>query len=70
MLNKQEYILRSFSEGNIGWREACRRLNIQDFNELDDLLKAHNLCLYQANSRQYIAHNQAIDCLLYDDGAN
>jgi len=67
MLNQQEYLLRAFSDGHIGWREACQRLGLADFSALAALLTANNLPLYQPNSPAYSAHNQAIDALLYGD---
>ena len=61
-------ILRAYSEGRIGWREACRQLDLEKFSELDAQLKKHGLRQYQPDPAESSARMSELDKWLYDEG--
>jgi hypothetical protein len=58
-------ILRAFSEGYIGWREATRRLGLEHFEELQALMDAHGMARSPRDPQQANARMNALDSLLY-----
>jgi hypothetical protein len=58
-------ILRAFSEGHIGWRDACRRLDLEKFDQLEELMIKHNLGFYQPEKTQSQDKIDAVDNWLY-----
>jgi len=60
-------ILHQFSEGRIGWREACRRLDLDSYNELDTMMRQHHMPLFQPDAAQAAARTSALDALLYGE---
>jgi len=66
MLNSENYNLRAYSDGHIGWREACRRLCLDNFAELKSLLEANNFSVFFPNTPEYCENIDAVDSFLYD----
>lgn len=67
MLNSENYNLRAYSDGHIGWREACRRLDLENYDELEVLLKNNEISNYKPSSAEYLANIDVVDEFLYDD---
>lgn len=67
MLNSENYNLRAYSDGHIGWREACSRLGLDSFGELKSLLEANNFSEFSPNTSEYRENIDAVDEFLYDD---
>lgn len=67
MLNSENYNLRAYSDGHIGWREACRRLGLGSFGELELALKANNFSAFSPKTSEYRENIDAVDAFLYDD---
>jgi len=65
ILNATPYLLRAVSEGHISWREACHRLGLSTFDELDNLLKANGLSLFQPDEETSAAKMAKLNQLLY-----
>lgn len=38
-------VLSAYSAGEIGWREACKKLVLMDIEELHDALREHDIVL-------------------------
>lgn len=60
-------ILRAFSDGHLGWREAARRLNLERYEQLDALRKQYRLPLYQPDEDERRALMDESDEALYGD---
>ena len=60
-------ILKAFSEGKIGWREACRRLDIESFSELEGLMKSDGFSLYQPDPAESAKQANDLDIFLYGE---
>ena len=67
MLNSENYNLRAYSDGHIGWREACRRLDLENYDELEALLKANKISPPAPNSADYHANIKSVDDFFYGD---
>ena len=65
ILTDAHHVLKAYSEGYVGWREACRKLQIETFPELDTLLKAHHITCYQPSSEDFYNRMAQLDDLLY-----
>lgn len=65
LVNSPRDILRAFSEGYIGWREAARRLNVESFSELESLMQSHGIPRHPRDSAATTARMNALDSLLY-----
>lgn len=60
-------ILRAFSQGEIGWREACRKLDLETFDELQLLMRENGVALYQPSSRETENKLDALEKLLHGE---
>jgi hypothetical protein len=65
LVNSLRDVLKAFGDGHIGWREACRKLDLETFGELDTLMKEHKIPLYQPDPKESAKRMQALDALLY-----
>ena len=63
-----EHVVRDYQKGRIGWREACRRLDLEKFSDLEFLLKKHGLSQYEPDGVESAQRISELDNLLYDDG--
>jgi|GEM_PF-1667822 len=68
LLNTPKDILRAFSEGHIGWREAARKLNVEYFSDIETMMKEFGFPLYQGDPEASAARMDELDDLLYDEG--
>ncbi len=67
MLNTEKYVLKAYSDGHIGWREACRRLDFSKYAELENALKINGFSDYLPKSNEYINNIKSVETFLYDD---
>ncbi|NBO18561.1 MAG: hypothetical protein EBV03_04910 [Proteobacteria bacterium] len=69
LVTSEKDVLRAFSDGHIGWREACRRLDLDHFSQLEALMKRHQLAFYQPDRSATARRMSDLDKLLYPDEA-
>ena len=67
LLSRPRDIIRAFSEGRISWRDACNRLQIDDYAALDALRMAYGFPRYEGDAALTQAKIDSIDTLLYAD---
>lgn len=67
MLNTQQYNLRAYSDGHLGWREVCRRLDLENYDSLEVLLKINNITPPTPDCAEYLANIKSVGDFLYDD---
>jgi hypothetical protein len=65
LLNSEYDVLKAYSEGHVGWREASRRLDVEKFSEIEELLKKHGFPLWQPDTEESRRRMAALDKLLY-----
>ena len=68
LVSNPKDILRAFSEGHIGWREALRKLELAEYAELEALMQEYGFPLYRPPQEQMDARARTLDALLYDEG--
>ncbi|MFZ4762214.1 MAG: hypothetical protein ACOYK8_05330 [Alphaproteobacteria bacterium] len=58
-------VIKAFSDGEIGWREAANQLGLENYAAVEELLHYYQLPLYQPSLTAKKQQMDRLDLLLY-----